>query len=138
MPVSRAMRRLVLERAAGACEYCHIRGWPLTVDHIVPRGHSGASDTGENLAAACGLRNRAKSNATTGYDARTGGEQPLFNPRQQQWEEQLRWSADFLRIIGVTARGRATVQRLRLNRQAYQQQRALLRAAMRGGGPAWP
>lgn len=104
----------------------------------MPRQHVGTSDAPENLAAACGLCNRAKSNAATGYDARTGREQPLFNPRQQQWEEQFRWSADFLHVIGVTASGRATVRRLRLNRQEYQQQRALLRAAMRGGGPAWP
>ena len=146
MPVSRADRRFALARAAGRCEYCRVRGWPLTIDHIIPRqrfkspdGADGASlpsaDGSDNLAAACGLCNRAKSNATTSYDPRTQREQPLFNPRRQRWEDHFRWSADLLRVVGITPCGRATVQRLRLNREEYRQQRALLRAAMRGGGP---
>jgi hypothetical protein len=42
------------------------------------------------------------------------------------------------RSSGTTPIGRATVTRLRLNRELYQEQRRLLRAAMQAGGPPWP
>ena len=40
---------------------------------------------------------------------------PLFNPRQQAWSEHFIWTADGLKIVGITPLGRATCDRLDLN-----------------------
>jgi len=149
VPVSEAVRRAVLERAGGRCEYCRIDCWPLTVDHVVPviawkSDRSGQSppafdaDDLENLAAACFPCNRAKSNTTSGLDELTATHQPLFHPRQHVWDEHFAWVEDYRAIVGVTPIGRGTVARLRLNREVYRRQRSRLRAAMQGGGPPWP
>jgi 5-methylcytosine-specific restriction endonuclease McrA len=147
--VTRAVRRLVLRRADGRCEYCRIRGWPLTVDHVVPvatwrstipqQGIGEAHvDHPDNLAAACALCNRAKSDATTARDPRTDTIQPLFNPRRHGWRDHFAWTEDYFEIAGITPIGRATADHLRLNREAYREQRRLLRAAMQSGMPRWP
>ena len=99
---------------------------------------AGDPDALPNLAAACWPCNRAKSDATTGIDPRSGAVTALFNPRTQQWDEHFIWSSDFLDVIGVTPTGRATVVALRPNRPEYRRQRARLRAAAQGGGPVWP
>jgi hypothetical protein len=117
----------------------------LTVDHVTPAvawrsttPPTEERDHPDNLATACALCNRAKWNVTVGVDPLTASEQPLFNPRVHQWHEHFRWSANFEQIIGLTPTGRATVMQMQLNREEYRQQRALLRAAMRGGAPRWP
>ena len=40
---------------------------------------------------------------------------PLFNPRSQLWSEHFCWSVDGLWILGMSATGRATCDRLDLN-----------------------
>ena len=40
---------------------------------------------------------------------------PLFNPRTQNWFEHFAWTADGLRIIGLTPVGRATVAAMHLS-----------------------
>jgi hypothetical protein len=149
VPVPPSVRRLVIERAAHRCEYCQIYAWPLTVDHIMPVSrwtatHSGSvipqtdPDDLDNLAAACGPCNRAKSATTTVYDPVTGATVQLFNPRQDGWAEHFLWKEEYQLMVGRTPIGRVTVAQLSLNREIYRRQRALLRAAMRSGGPAWP
>ena len=139
----------MLERAQGCCEYCQILGWPLTIDHIRPVRAAPASraahpdqpvalDAPENLAAACFPCNRAKWDAISGYDALTDQDAPLFHPRLDHWNVHFSWTSDYQEIVGLTPTGRATVARLRLNRDLYRQQRRRLRAAMRGGAPPWP
>jgi hypothetical protein len=126
-----------------------MRGWPLGVVHVFPRvappvGKAGRPplsidlDDPSNLAAACQLCNRAKSTAVIGYDRDTGNWHPIFNPRQDQWYDHFDWSEDYLRIVGLTPTGRATVNQLQLNRATYRQQRRILRAAARGGDLPWP
>jgi hypothetical protein len=46
---------------------------------------------------------------------------PLFNPRQQKWSEHFIWSADGIKIIGITPTGRATCERLDLNDENHNQ-----------------
>jgi len=41
---------------------------------------------------------------------------PLYHPRYQIWEEQFTWNEDFTFVIGLTPTGRATIERLQLNR----------------------
>ncbi|MEG5056244.1 hypothetical protein QUB35_38010 [Microcoleus sp. B13-B6] len=55
--------------------------------------------------------------AECGIDTQSSVEVPLFNPRQDTWNEHFIWSADGLSIVGLTTIGRATVTALVLNRE---------------------
>jgi len=117
--VPRRLRQQVSARAQGICEYCHNQEELLLVtfeaDHIIPQV-CGGKTTLVNLALACPLCNAAKYTQWTGYDEDTQSVVPLFNPRQQVWEEHFEWSDDFSEIIGKTPVGRATIKALDMNR----------------------
>lgn len=117
--ISRALRQAVRARAGGLCEYWHtVEAWqyvPFSVDHIQPLKLGGSSEP-DNLALACSHCNRQKSDKVNALDPETGEQVNLFNPRQSTWADHFAWSADKLRIIGLTAVGRVTVEALRLNR----------------------
>jgi 5-methylcytosine-specific restriction endonuclease McrA len=85
----------------------------LEIEHIIPVAHGGTRDE-SNLWLSCPLCNRAKGDRTSAIDPDTATEVPLFNPRTQRWSEHFRWTADGLRIMGLTATGRATVAALHL------------------------
>jgi hypothetical protein len=110
----------VRRRANFLCEYCHAsEQWqyvPFTVDHVIPLSRGG-SDTLDNLALACFHCNRRKSDKLTAFDSETSSEVALFNPRLDVWNDHFGWSEDALRIVGVTPVGRATIERLQLNRE---------------------
>ncbi len=40
---------------------------------------------------------------------------PLFNPRQLQWHKHFAWEEDGVRLAGLTAVGRATIDALQIN-----------------------
>ena len=115
------IREQVRRRANFLCEYCHTNErWQyvrFTSDHLTPLAEGSAVETPENLALACFHCNRRKSDKQSGVDPVTGQVVPLFNPRVQQWWEHFIWSADGLRIVPLTAIGRATVELLELNRE---------------------
>ncbi len=67
------------------------------------------------MALACHRCNERHYNFTTGLDPQTNQEVPLFNPRQQQWSDHFLWTSDGIRILGTTAIGRGTCNRLDLN-----------------------
>jgi len=110
------LRRLVVERAAGRCEYCllHEDDTPFThpIDRIVATRHGGQT-LAENLALACINCNRNKSSDLTTIDPLTGLITRLFNPRTQVWQQHF--ALEKARIVGLTDVGRATVVLLRLN-----------------------
>jgi hypothetical protein len=54
-------------------------------------------------------------NFVAAVDPETKETVPLFNPRSPVWAEHFIWSMHGLRVVGVTAIGRATCQRLDLN-----------------------
>jgi len=112
-----ALRRSVVERAAGRCEYCRLsqEGQEATfhVDHVVPRIAGGSTDS-DNLALACVSCSLRKAARRWVRDPDSGEEVPFFNPRQDSWDEHFRWE-DVL-LVGVTAVGRATIGALQLNR----------------------
>jgi hypothetical protein len=116
--VSVAIRELVAIRAQWRCEYCRspefVSADRFTLDHILPQSLGGL-DLLENLALACRRCNERRSNFVTGADPVTNQEFSLFNPRQTGWKEHFIWTADGLRIVGVSAVGRATCQRLDIN-----------------------
>lgn len=113
------IRRLVAERARNQCEYCRcsfdFSSSPYAVDHISPRVGGGTSDL-ENLAWSCQGCNGHKLTATAAQDLITGEQAALYHPRQQNWAEHFQWSENGLTLLGTTPTGRATIERLQLNR----------------------
>lgn len=128
--LSHAVRAEVRERAGGCCEYCrHQEAYSsdsFAIDHVLPKSRGG-SDESDNLSLACIGCNGRKYNKTDGIDPVSGRDAPLFNPRVDRWSEHFRWNADSTRIIGITAKGRATEQELALNRQNLVRLRTVLR-----------
>lgn len=128
--LSAQLRQLVIDRANGCCEYClsqvKFSPDPFSIEHIVPRS-KGGSDLEENLAFSCQGCNGHKYTATEGIDPINGELAVLYNPRLHQWDEHFVWDETFSRIIGYTAIGRATVERLCLNRSGVVNLRQVLR-----------
>jgi hypothetical protein len=123
MTVNETSKKLVRERAKFLCEYCHsleeASAALFAIDHIIPQSLPGSSDDPDNLALACQRCNGYRYNFTTGIDPETGDIIPIFNPRKQKWSDYFLWSADGLKIIGITATGRATCNRLDLNDERH-------------------
>ena len=116
--IPEALRKIVIERASGRCEYCGLsqNGQVATfhIDHIVPRASGGLSH-GDNLALACVSCSLRKAARQTALDPTSGQEVLLYHPRQQTWAEHFEW--DIVRLVGLTATGRATIELLKLNRR---------------------
>ena len=109
----------VAERAGHRCEYCHapeaIFNVPFEVDHIVPLAKGGL-DESFNWALACRACNLRKSDAVDGSDPFTNQRMPLFNPREQSWEDHFEvHGAPPFRLEGKTPAGRGTIERLQMN-----------------------
>lgn len=128
--VQAAVVRSVTERAKGQCEYCRcltsFHSDPFAVEHIVPEVRGGATET-SNLALSCLGCNSFKGTFVMGNDPATERDVSLFHPRRHRWSDHFAWSPDTTYIIGLTATGRATVIRLRLNRPGLVNLRAALR-----------
>jgi hypothetical protein len=107
--------------AKNRCGYClspqRLVMTRLEIEHIVPRARGGLDDEA-NLWLSCPICNGHKSDKTHALDVETGATVALFNPRTQVWSEHFRWTADGLRIEGLTATGRATVAALHLSDDA--------------------
>jgi hypothetical protein len=129
---SRQLKLLVARRANRRCEYCLSPEAycpnPFSVDHIIPSSLGGGFDSG-NLAYTCSGCNGHKFTATHAIDPQTNGLAPLYHPRQQRWSDHFRWQEDFSIIGGTSPTGRATVERLRLNRVEVVNLRCILRMA---------
>jgi hypothetical protein len=124
------LRAEVRRRAGFRCEYCLLpeeySDFDLQVDHIISEKHDGPT-TLENLALACIHCNAHKGPNVAGVDPLTRQIWPLFNPRTDSWNDHFEWQGALL--AGRTARGRATVHALRINRHDRAGTRALLLAA---------
>jgi hypothetical protein len=111
---------VVARRAAHRCEYCHapeaVFNSFFEVEHIQPQAKDG-SDEEDNLALACRSCNIYKSAHLTGFDEVTQSEVRLFHPRRDVWAEHFEVVAGTGVIQGRTEVGRATVTRLRMNRE---------------------
>ena len=116
--VSEKLREQVTERAGGLCEYCQaaqLTVVTMEIDHIIPISAGGSSDF-DNLCLTCRGCNTYKLDYQTGLDPDTADEVELFNPRLHEWSAHFQWVEAGTIILGLTASGRATVQRLRMNR----------------------
>jgi hypothetical protein len=117
--ISESLRQEVISRARGCCEYCQMQKLVVVfmeIDHVIPESRGGKTE-GINLCLACAGCNGFKLDFETGIDPQTNLEVKLFNPRLEKWQEHFQWSEDALRLLGLTATGRATIERLRMNRE---------------------
>lgn len=109
----------VSHRAAHRCEYCRapeaIFNFPFEVEHVIPICNEGI-DERSNLALACRSCNIHKAGHLTGFDEVTQEETHLFNPRLDRWEDHFRINRETGVIVAETGIGRATVARLKMNR----------------------
>lgn len=125
------LRRLVLARAMGCCEYCWSQARYSThsfaLEHIIPKRRGGKTVL-ENLALACQGCNNHKHIKVKARDPISGQLVSLFHPRQHHWAEHFAWSDDFLEIFGLTPIGRATIGALQLNREEVVNLRRILLA----------
>lgn len=105
-------------RGGHRCEYCRAPeaafNFTHEVEHVVPRA-LGGTDEESNLALACRSCNLFKSNFSTGKTGGAGETVRLFNPRADDWHAHFGFDADTFEIRGITAVGRATVERLQMN-----------------------
>lgn len=128
--ITQKLRRQVIERARGYCEYCcgpdSVASDPFSVDHIIPKSKGGKT-TRNNLAYACQGCNGKKHDRVQAIDPFTTKLAGLFHPRQQGWQEHFAWNEDFTKVIGLSPTGRATVAALDLNRVGVMNLRKLLR-----------
>jgi hypothetical protein len=109
----------ILADAGHRCGYCRtderLTGSPLSIEHILPIAAGGPTER-ENLWRSCRECNERKGALVRAADPESGEIVALYNPRTQRWNEHFRWSDDGLRVLGLTAVGRATVVALDLNR----------------------
>jgi hypothetical protein len=112
---------IVSARARHACEYCRapeiVFNLPFEVEHIIPQSLGGETRE-ENLALSCRSCNLYKSNYISATDELTQAHVPLFNPRSEIWSEHFSVMEETGEMRGLTASGRATVARLRINSKA--------------------
>jgi HNH endonuclease len=116
--VSAELRRLIEDRAGGACEYCLIHArdtyYGCQVDHVIAEKHGGLTEL-NNLAFACAICNRAKGSDIGSYVPGTQRLVRFFNQRTDRWEEHFRLNARSLLIDPLTDIGAVTVQLLGFN-----------------------
>lgn len=114
-----SLRRLVIQRAENSCEYCGLsqlgQADTFHIDHVIPVV-AGGSTTAENLALACVSCSLYKGGRQDVEDPETSKPVKIFNPRRQAWKENFCWRG--VEVVGLTAVGRATVNALKLNREA--------------------
>ena len=95
------------------------------MEHITPRSKGGTNDS-DNLANACQGCNNHKFVSTEAVDPLTGEFVPLYHPRRDHWLDHFGWDEDYTLVVGLTPTGRATVEKLKLNRKGVVNLRRLL------------
>jgi hypothetical protein len=71
------------------------------------------------VSSLCRRCNERRYNFVAGIDPETQAIVPIYNPRQQRWEEHFMWIENGAVLQGITAVGRATCIRLDLNDVRY-------------------
>jgi len=108
----------IARRAGYRCEYCRapegVFNFPFEVEHVIPTSRGGTDDDA-NVCLACRACNLRKGDRVVAADIITGQEWPLFNPREQRWDDHFRVDLESGAIEGTTPTGRATVACLGLN-----------------------
>lgn len=121
---SLSRREFLRQRANKRCEYCQIpeeeflAATAFHEEHIEPRVLFSANDPEvdslDNLAWACPKCNQSKHDKTQAVDPKTNDSISMFNPREDTWSEHFKAHKSG-HIVGLTPKGRATVEALRFN-----------------------
>ncbi len=118
--LSAALRQRLVEADDHRCAYCHTSqansGSPMVVDHLLPLSKGGIT-VFENLCFACYRCNLFKGSQVEAIDPLSGVLAPLFHARRDRWRDHFIWDESGLRILGLTATGRATVTALNMNNE---------------------
>jgi hypothetical protein len=101
-----ALRRQVIARAGGCCEYCRLslndNAFSFQIDHVNSEKHGGDSGF-DNLALGCSYCNAYKGSDIASTDTVTGELVYLFNPRKDRWSDHFR--LDGATIVPLTGVG---------------------------------
>jgi len=117
--IPRPLRELVMARANGLCEYCQTPRAiviEMEIDHIIPES-AGGQTVEYNLCLAGAGCNGFKHDALAAVDPETIQPVSLFNPRTQNWDEHFKWADGSTILLGLTPCGRATIAKLKINRE---------------------
>ena len=91
--VSKILRQKIARRAKERCGYCLVSalvtGVDLQVEHLCPTSQGGLT-VEDNLGLACAECNQKKAGRTLAVDPLTKKQVPLFNPRQDGWNDHFR------------------------------------------------
>jgi hypothetical protein len=87
---------------------------PLEVVHIIPETASSKTEIAD-VCLCCRPCNSYKGGHIYARDPLTGRQVHIFHPRRQQWTRHFTWSADGVRLIGLTTSRRATIEVLQMN-----------------------
>ena len=130
--VSAELRRLVVARAEGLCEYCLIAEedtfYGCQADHVISEKHGGPTDA-DNLAMACVFCNQAKGSDVGSIDRYSDTFVRFFNPRTYAWADHF--AIVDARIEGKTPIGVVTARILGFNTADRVLERGVLRSTGR-------
>lgn len=120
MIISKKKRAEIEKRANDLCKYCRLphklSSSPFVIEHILPISKGGTDDL-DNLALACSACNNSKYNKTEALDQTGKQKNLLYNPRKDIWKEHFAWNSDFSQIVGLSEKGKVTIETLKLNRE---------------------
>jgi len=115
-PIPARLRRLVIQRSHGICEYCLIHQddayFTFHIDHIISRKHRGTTQAA-NLALSCLRCNVAKGTDPGAFVGHPPHLVRLYHPRLDTWNGHFRLIG--ARIRPLTDIGEATILLLDLN-----------------------
>lgn len=125
--MSDLLREFIAARANYCCEYCQLiesnSAFVHEIEHIISRKHRGET-VPENLCLACFECNQFKGANIAGLDPKTNELTRLYHPRVDTWNEHFAWNG--VKLTGLTATGRTTVEVLRINELERMEHRKFL------------
>jgi hypothetical protein len=128
--IPEALRRSVISRAQGLCEYCLIHEedtfFGCEIDHIISEKHGGPTE-GANLAYACFVCNHRKGSDIASILWPQSSLVRFYNPRTDRWSEHFRLRG--ARIEPLTQVGEVTARIFGFNdAERILEREALMRA----------
>ena len=127
--IQKSIKKQVLQTSKGLCEYCQSQeAFSFTsylVEHITTSSID-QKDIIENLVFSCQGCSNTRNENTKSTDPVTGKIINIYNPRVDVWSDNFCWSEDFTNLVGLTAIGRATIEKLKLNRETLKEYRSVL------------
>jgi hypothetical protein len=131
------LRRLVVARAEGLCEYCLIADedtfYGCEVDHIISEKHGGLTEQ-DNLCSACVFCNQFKGSDVGSIHWESGQFVRFFNPRTDRWGDHFVLVGS--QIEGLNPIGAVTVAILGFNSSERLLERLTLQGMSRYPSPA--